>query len=56
VRTIDEGIEILTGVPAGEKRADGSFPEGTVNYFVDRRLREFAKDAKEHFGQMPEAF
>jgi predicted ATP-dependent protease len=56
VKTIDEGIEILTGVPAGEKRADGSFTEGTVNYFVDRRLREFAKDAKEHFGQMPEAF
>lgn len=55
VKTIDEGIEILTGIRAGGKRADGSFPEGTVNYFVDTQLREFAKDAKEHFG-LPEAF
>ena len=56
VKTIDEGIEILTGVPAGEKRADSSYPEDTVNYFVDRRLKELARDAKEHFGQMPEGF
>ncbi len=56
VKTIDEGIEILTGVPAGEKREDGSFAEGTANYSVDRRLRELARGAKEHFGQMPEAF
>lgn len=55
VKTIDEGIEILTGVPSGEKRADGSFPEETVNDSVDRRLRELARNAKEHFGQMPEA-
>ncbi|MCX5719015.1 MAG: ATP-dependent protease, partial [Nitrospirae bacterium] len=41
VKTIDEGIEILTGVPAGEKQMDGTFPEGTVNYLVDKRLREF---------------
>jgi predicted ATP-dependent protease len=56
VKTIDEGIEILTGLHAGEKRADGSYPEDTVNYFVDRRLKELARWAKEHFGQMPEAF
>jgi ATP-dependent Lon protease len=56
VKTIDEGIEILTGIPAGEKREDGSFAEGTANYSIDRRLRELARGAKEHFGQMPEAF
>ncbi len=56
VKTIDEGIEILTGVPAGEKRADGSYPENTVNYCVDRRLKELARGAKEHFGQMPGVF
>jgi predicted ATP-dependent protease len=56
VKTIDEGIGILTGVAAGEKREDGSFAEGTANYSVDRRLRELARGAKEHFGQMPEAF
>jgi hypothetical protein len=38
-----EGIEILTGVPAGERDESGNFPEGTVNYRVERRLTEFAE-------------
>ena len=41
-RTIDEGIEFLTGVPAGERQPDGSYPEGTVNYLVNKRLAEMA--------------
>lgn len=47
VRTVDEGIEILTGVPAGTRNPDGSFPEGTVNFLVDRRLRELAEAMKD---------
>ncbi|HOI62021.1 MAG TPA: ATP-dependent protease, partial [Methanoculleus sp.] len=43
VRTIDEGIEVLTGVPAGTRREDGTYEEGTVNYLVDRRLRDMAE-------------
>jgi lon-related putative ATP-dependent protease len=43
VTTADEGIELLTGIPAGEKQEDGSWPESTVNYRVDRRLREMAE-------------
>ncbi|MCE5338512.1 MAG: AAA family ATPase [Methanomicrobiaceae archaeon] len=43
VRTIDEGIEVLTGVPAGRRREDGTYEEGTVNYLVDRQLREMAE-------------
>jgi lon-related putative ATP-dependent protease len=39
--TIAEGIELLTGVPAGERRFDGQFPEGTVNDRAERRLRAF---------------
>jgi lon-related putative ATP-dependent protease len=46
VKTIDEGIELLTGVPAGERQADGTYPEGTVNYRVDRQLRELAERLK----------
>lgn len=42
VSTIDEGIEILTGVEAGLPDAQGRFPEGTVNALVDARLREMA--------------
>ena len=43
VRTVDEGLEILTGLPAGERQADGSYPEGTIHYLVDRRLRALAE-------------
>jgi len=43
VATIDAGIEILTGVAAGERRKDGSFPERTVHGLVDRRLAEMAE-------------
>jgi lon-related putative ATP-dependent protease len=43
VRTIDEGIEILTGVPAGKRQADGTFETGTVHYLADRRLEELAE-------------
>jgi predicted ATP-dependent protease len=54
VRTIDDGIEILTGVPAGERQEDGIYPEDTVNYLVDRRLREFAKGLKEYYAATSE--
>jgi lon-related putative ATP-dependent protease len=43
VKTIDEGIEILTGVKAGIRREDGTFEEGSINERVDRRLGELAK-------------
>lgn len=43
VATIDQGIEILTGVPAGERDASGKFPEGTVNQKVEARLIELAE-------------
>ena len=46
VSTIEEGIEILTGVPAGEKREDGSYPDGTINHLVDKHLREFGESMK----------
>ena len=46
VRTIDEGIEILTGAPAGEHQANGTYPDGTVNYLVDKRLQELAQSLR----------
>lgn len=39
VSSVDEAMEILTGVPAG-KKVNGVFEEGTVNERVDRKLRE----------------
>ncbi|MEW6441065.1 MAG: ATP-binding protein [bacterium] len=46
VKTVDEGIEILTGSEAGVKGETGSFREGTVNYLADMRLRELAEAMK----------
>ena len=46
VRTIDEGIEVLTGTPAGERELGGSFPAGSVNACVDVRLGTLAKQLK----------
>jgi lon-related putative ATP-dependent protease len=43
VETIDEGVEILTGLPAGEADADGHFPEDTINGMVYRRLTAMAR-------------
>jgi lon-related putative ATP-dependent protease len=47
INTIDQGIEVLTGVKAGERNTDGIFDEGTVNQKVDNRLREMAEKIKE---------
>jgi lon-related putative ATP-dependent protease len=43
VETIDQGIELLTGVPAGERNKAGNYPKGSVNYRVEARLTELAK-------------
>jgi lon-related putative ATP-dependent protease len=43
VKTIDEGIEILTGVKAGERGPDGWFPAGTINRLVEDKLTSFAE-------------
>ena len=47
ISTIDEGIELLTGVPAGSKDESGNFPAGTVNYLVYQKLKKYAKVSKE---------
>ena len=46
VKNIDEGIEILSGKKAGEKKAAGTYPKGTINYLVDKKLRELAEGLK----------
>lgn len=45
VKTIDEGIEILTGMKAGEKGKDGNYPPGTINYLVYEKLKKYAQTA-----------
>jgi predicted ATP-dependent protease len=43
VSTIDEGIEILTGVPAGERDDRNAYKEGTISHRVERRLKDIAE-------------
>jgi lon-related putative ATP-dependent protease len=43
VSTIDEGIEVLTGVPAGKKDKNGKFPSGTINYLAYEKLKKYAE-------------
>ena len=52
VKSIDEGIEILTGVPGGERQPSGTYPEGTVNYLVDQRLEQLAGSLKGFYSEM----
>ncbi|PLY01180.1 MAG: ATP-dependent protease [Desulfuromonas sp.] len=42
IETIDQGIEILTGVAAGERQDDGSWPKDSVNDLVERELRKMS--------------
>ena len=47
ISTIDEGIELLTGVPAGSKDENGNFPAGTINYLVYNKLKKYAEISRE---------
>jgi predicted ATP-dependent protease len=44
VETIDQGIELLTGLEAGQPDEEGKYPEGTVNYLVEAHLAELAEE------------
>ena len=46
VSTIDEGIEVLSGTPAGRSRDGGTYEEGTVHYLVEERLTDLAEKAR----------
>ncbi len=50
VSTIDQGIEILTGVEAGERLEKEGFKEGTLNGLVDKNLRELGTKIREFEG------
>ncbi len=54
VETVDQGIEILTGLPAGEPDAEGRYPEGTLNQKVQQRLSQMAEKRKAFGEPTPE--
>jgi ATP-dependent Lon protease len=50
IKSIDEGMTILTGVEAGAAREDGTYEEGTVNHLVDQELQRLAASLKDFAG------
>jgi len=54
ITTIEEGIEVLTGVPAGAQDEEGNYPEGTINSLVVARLDDMAARQKAYRRPMPE--
>ena len=51
IATIDEGISLLTGLPAGIRSDDGDYPSGSINRGVEDRLRAFASIRRNFDGQ-----
>ncbi|GAB6183067.1 Lon protease family protein [Thermodesulfovibrio hydrogeniphilus] len=46
IENAEEGLEILTDMKAGELQPDGTYPEGTINYLVMKKLEEMAEMLK----------
>ena len=47
VSTIDEGIEVLTGISAGARNSEGTYPEGSVHDRVQKKLKLFSEQQKQ---------
>ena len=47
IDNVDQGIELLTGLPAGVRDSRGKYPKGTINRLVEERLNVMAKKRRE---------
>jgi ATP-dependent Lon protease len=52
IKTVDEGLEILTGYPAGERQTNGSYPRATVGHLVEKRLEELNQSMRGYYEGM----
>jgi ATP-dependent Lon protease len=52
VMSVDQGIEILTGITAGERDKNGKYPEGTINYLIQKRLIELSDSLRHNMPLM----
>jgi len=48
IDTVDDGLELLSGLKAGERAIDGSYPDDSFNQKVEARLQKMAERAREH--------
>ncbi|AKL96748.1 Lon protease [Clostridium aceticum] len=44
---VEEGIEVLTGIPAGEKNDKGEYPKGTMNELITEKLKNIVDEEEE---------
>jgi hypothetical protein len=54
IKTIEQGVEIVTGMKAGKMRKDGTYPKGTLFRLVDDRLKDLAEKARAFAKEKPE--
>ncbi len=54
IDNVEEGMEILCGMPKGELQSDGTYPEDTFNYLISKRLKEFSEVLKGKKGENEE--
>ncbi len=48
INHVDEGIELLTGMPAGDMDDEGIFPEGSINFIAAEKLDELAETWRQY--------
>ena len=46
IETIDQGIEVLTGVKAGRRGKDGKYPKDSINNAVDEKIKQYTERLK----------
>ena len=51
VETMDQALELFTGLPAGERGEDGAFPEGSMNHLAEAELKRMREVVKEMAGK-----
>jgi len=51
VQTVDEAMEILSGLPAGQRKSDGAFPPGTLNRLIDDRLWHLSRALRDFYAE-----
>ena len=47
IKSIDEGMEILTGKVSGTKDKNGHFPKESINYLIEEKLKFLANKSKQ---------
>ena len=54
IKTVDEGIEVLTGIPAGKPDQQGNYPPNTINHLVTKKPKQYS-DTLVKLGKVAEA-